>query len=438
MILPENAALCIRMLEAAGHEAYAVGGCVRDSLLGLTPHDYDLCTNALPGEICRVFGAYPLIRNGEKHGTVGVVMDGQVYEITTFRTEGDYTDNRHPGWVRFVPDIRQDLARRDFTVNAMAYSPKTGYVDPWGGQQDLRDRVLRAVGDPDLRFTEDSLRILRGVRFAVRYGLTPEPETLEAMTRLAPLMDNLARERVFDELCKLLILVTAQDLLRFAPILAQAIPELAPTIGFDQRTHHHAYDVYTHTAHVVAQTPPNLPLRWAALLHDIGKPRAFSLDESGTGHFKGHAQIGADMADQILLRLKAPTALRQQVVFLVEKHMLPPEPDKKVLRRRLGKHGQEAVCDLLALQRADLRGKGTGLTEDPAFRQVEVLLEEISREDACLTVRDLAVTGNDILALGIPAGPRVGAVLEQLLEQVQDEIIPNEKSALLSQAEKYR
>jgi tRNA nucleotidyltransferase (CCA-adding enzyme) len=237
-------------------------------------------------------------------------MDGELIEITTFRTEGDYEDNRHPGWVRFVTDIESDLSRRDFTVNAMAYSPTRGFADPFGGREDLKNRVLRAVGDPERRFSEDALRILRGVRFSVRYGLTVETHTAAAMTRLAPLMDHLARERVFDELCGLLPLVRAEDLARFQGILTQVIPELTDTVDFDQKNPHHALDLYSHIAHVVQHVPGVLPLRWAALLHDIGKPGTFSLDSNGIGHFLGHAKLGAEMANSILLRLKAPTALR--------------------------------------------------------------------------------------------------------------------------------
>ena len=211
---------------------------------------------------------------------MGVVTDGQVFEITTFRTEGGYQDSRHPDWVMFVPNVEEDLARRDFTINAMAYNPKTGYIDPYGGQQDMQNKILRTVGDPQKRFREDALRILRGARFSARFRLIPDPATMAAMERLAPLMNQLARERVFEELCKLLLSATAEDLLTFAPLLTQVIPELTPSVGFLQHTPHHAYDVFTHTAHVVEAVPAELSLRWAALLHDIGKPTSFTLDDN--------------------------------------------------------------------------------------------------------------------------------------------------------------
>lgn len=436
MHLPESALFCIRTLENAGHRAYAVGGCVRDDLLGLTPQDYDLCTSATPNQIAEIFSAYPLVRSGEKHGTIGVILAGGVYEITTFRAEGGYTDSRHPDWVEFVSTVEEDLSRRDFTVNAMAYAPEKGFVDPWGGKKDLRDHILRTVGDPTERFTEDPLRILRGIRFAVRYQLTPEPETEKAMVQLAYLMDNLARERVFDELCKLLPLVTAEDLTRFAPILVYAIPELQPTVGFDQHNRHHEYDVFTHTAHVVEAVPPVLPLRWAALLHDVGKVQTFTIDEDGQGHFKGHAKVSAEIADQVLLRLRASNELRQQVVLLIEQHMTPLTVDKKILRRRLGQYGVENVRNLLALQQADFGSKKLSAEDDP-FAQVEAVLEEILAEAPCLTSKDLAINGRDILALGIPAGPAIGECMTHLLRQVQDEVLPNTKEALTQAATEY-
>jgi len=251
-------------------------------------------------------------------------------------------------------------------------------------------------------------------------------------------MENLARERVFDELCKLLPLLKAADLKYFAPIITQVIPELAPSVDFNQHSPHHAYDVFTHTAFVVESVPAELALRWAALLHDAGKPVSFTRDETGRGHFKGHAIISAQMAEEILHRLKAPTVLREQVVFLVEHHMLPLEPDKKLLRRRLGKYGVDTVYRLLALQEADFGSKGTGKPEEGViFAQVRQLMEQILAEDACLAVKDLAVNGSDLLAMGFAPDPKLGQCLAYLLEQVQDETIPNEKDALLQAAKQY-
>lgn len=435
MHLPESVRRCVDALENAGYSCYAVGGCVRDACLGRSPQDYDLCTAAKPAKIKEIFSEHSLVLAGEKHGTVGVVTDNGVIEITTYRCEGGYTDSRHPQWVEFVEDIETDLSRRDFTVNAMAYSPIRGFADPFGGQQDLKDGILRAVGDPYVRFQEDALRILRGVRFSVRFRLTPEKTTLQAMEQLAPTMDNLARERVFDELCKLLPLVTVEDLLCYAPILTQVIPELAPTVDFSQRSPHHAYPLYTHIAHTVAATEADLALRWAALLHDIGKIPTFTQDENGRGHFYGHAEVSADMADAVLLRLKTPTALRERVVFLIRHHMLPLEPNKKLLRRRLSQYGKDALLQLLALQEADSQSKGVEEEEDPSFSQSRALLQEILEGNSCLTVRDLAVSGHDLMALGY-SGKALGEKLEQLLLLVLDESVPNEKAALLAACQK--
>ena len=432
MYLPPYVIQCIDALEQAGFAAYAVGGCVRDACLGRTPHDYDLCTAALPEETEAVFTNYRLVLAGKKPGTVGVVTDGGVVEITTFRTEGNYRDNRHPEWVEFVPEIEKDLARRDFTVNAMAYSPTRGYADPFGGREDLRNHILRAVGQPETRFQEDSLRILRGIRFAVRYGLAIEPATAAAMESHAHLMDNLARERVFDELCKLLPGICAEDLLRFSPILAQVIPELAPMIGFDQRTRHHAYDLFTHTAHVTGAVSGELALRWAALLHDVGKIPCMTMDDAGQAHYYGHAQESAKMAEAILRRLKAPNELWEQVVALIERHMTLLLPDKKFLRRWIGKLGWETMEALLLLQEADMGSKGTGKPEETEqFSLLRNLLEEIRAENACLTLKDLAVNGRDLMALGYQ-GKAIGQALDLLLEQVLDEQLPNEKEALLN------
>ena len=429
MYLPENALTCIHLLNQAGHRCYAVGGCVRDALLGLTPHDYDLCTDAHPEQIKAIFSAYNQIHAGEKHGTIGIIFpENDVYEITTFRTEGDYRDSRHPDWVAFVPEVEADLARRDFTVNAMAYSPAIGFADPFGGQADLKRKILRAVGDPRQRFSEDALRILRGVRFSVTYDLAVEAETAAAMNHLAPLMENLARERVFDELCKLILRITPQQMVDFSPILTQVIPELKPAIGFDQRNPHHIYDIYTHTAHVMGQLPPDLTLRWAGLLHDLGKMDCFTLDDQGCGHFYGHADHSARLANAILHRLKAPTALREQVVLLVKLHMTPIQPERKAVRRWLSRLGADTLEQLLQLQRADMGSKASADPIDP-LHQIRQLMNEIQAENACLQIRDLALNGHDLMALGY-TGPAIGQTLHALLEAVLNEEIPNEKEAL--------
>ena len=439
MKLPNHVSTCIAALEDAGYSAYAVGGCVRDWLLGLAPQDFDLCTCARPEQIQQVFQGRDMVLSGLKHGTVGIIFDKEVVEITTYRTEGSYSDNRHPDWVRFVDAVEADLARRDFTVNAMAWSPTRGLQDPFGGAQDLKDRVLRAVGEPERRFREDALRILRGARFAAKYRLTPEKTTYAAMQTLAPLMENLARERVYSELCKLLIVAQTEDILHYGFVITQVIPELAPAVDFDQRCRYHAYDLFTHIAHVTAGVRPDLTLRWAALLHDVGKVPCFHLDEQGQGHFYGHASVSAQMAETILLRLKAPTALRQEVVELIRQHMTYLEPDRQLLRRRLSRLGQHRLELLLELQSADMGSKGTGKEEATTHSQaLWQLLAQLLKEDACLTLRDLAINGKDLMALGFPAGKLLGQCLNALLEAVVDEQLPNERQPLLAAAQEYR
>ena len=431
MLIPAAVARCLETLEQAGFEAYCVGGCVRDWLLGKAPHDFDLCASATPEEMKTLFHDQNLVLAGEKHGTVGVVTEEGVVEITTFRKEGAYGDNRHPDRVEFVTDIQEDLARRDFTVNAMAWSPKRGLQDPFGGEADLKNGILRCVGHPETRFREDALRILRGVRFSVTYNLTPEPETERAMLALTELLDHLARERVFGEFCGFLPQITGAQLVKYAPIITQVIPELKATVGFDQHSPHHRYDLYTHIAQVVDRVPGDLPLRWAALLHDVGKIPTFTRDETGRGHFYGHAQAGAEMADAILRRLKAPTALRQQAVLLIEQHMTRLMPEKRLLKRYLGRWGRETVEQLLYLQQADMGSKGVpGEEEQEQFEVLWALLKEVEQESTCLTRKDLALTGLDLLSLGYQ-GREIGARLEELLEAVLDERVKNEKEALL-------
>lgn len=424
----------LEALERAGWEAYLVGGCVRDMLLGRAAHDFDICTRALPEQTARVFRDIPQDDAGRRHGTVKLLLPQGDIEITTFRREGGYTDGRHPGWVEFVPDVQTDLARRDFTVNAMAWSPVRGYADPFGGQEDLKNKILRCVGQPRRRFEEDGLRILRGIRFAARFQLAVEDRTMDAMIALAPLTRHLAPERTFEELTGFLLAAQAEDILRFAPILTALIPELASAVGFDQCSPHHAYDVYTHIAHVTQAVPAEPVLRWAALLHDIGKVPCFTLDENGRGHFKGHAQVGAQIAEAVLDRLKAPAALRREAVWLVAHHMAPMEPDERLLRRALSRYGAARLEALLALQQADMESKGTREHQAaPYFARIRAALEEMERNEGRITLRALAVNGRDMMDLGL-SGRQIGQTLDRLLEGVLDGRIPNDRAALLRAA----
>ena len=433
MYIPTSVLELMDRLEDRGHECWAVGGCVRDWLMGIEPHDYDCCTAATPEQMQEIFADRQLVLAGLKHGTVGVVTDFGVVEITTFRTEGGYADSRHPDWVRFVRDLREDLARRDFTVNAMAYSPRRGLSDPFGGQEDLRHGLLRAVGDPVLRFREEALRILRGLRFAARFGFRIEERTRRAMHTEIAGLDTLARERVMTELEGFLCAARARDLLEAAEILCRCIPELTPTVGFDQHSRHHVHDVFGHIADVVERVPATAELRLAALLHDIGKPSVFSLDANGEGHFYGHAAVSAELADGILRRLKASNALREEVIFLIKHHMDRYLPEEKTARRCLSRHGLQRMEQLIDLQAADLGGKGTDAPAD-SLRELEALrslLRAIDSREGALTLKTLAVSGRDLMALGISPGPGLGQTLNGLLSKVLAGELPNEREALL-------
>ena len=427
MYIPNSVLELINTLEEAGFETWVVGGCVRDHLMGNVPHDYDCCTAAEPEQMQALFADRQLVLAGLKHGTVGVVTEAGVVEITTFRTEGGYLDSRHPDWVKFVRDVKEDLARRDFTVNAMAYSPRRGLCDPFGGQADLKNGLLRAVGDPVLRFREDALRILRGLRFAARFGFQIEEATRTAMHTEIAGLDTLARERVLTELEGFLLAATARDILDGAELLCRIIPELAPQLGFDQKNPHHEHDIFTHTAMVVERAPKEPILRMAALLHDLGKPATFSLDEKGVGHFYGHAGLGAKMAEDILRRLKCSNALRDEVTWLIAHHMDRFPCEEKSARRCLSKHGLPRMERLTRLQMADFGGK----VDDGDLDEWLRLLREVDAREGALTLKTLAVKGQDLIGLGIAPGKQVGELLNRLLDLVLAGELPNQREALL-------
>ncbi len=434
-MLPQ-AAQAIQRLQEAGYEAWIVGGCVRDFLLGRTPTDYDLTTSALPKETEAVFAGEKLIETGLQHGTVTVVLDGVPLEITTYRVDGGYTDARHPDEVTFTRSLREDAARRDFTINAMAYVPGAGLQDFFGGREDLSAGVIRAVGEPDRRFQEDALRILRAIRFASVLGFELDPGTDAAARRNAHLLTKISVERVFVELGKLLCGPGAgKILLAYPDILGVVIPELTPMVGFEQHNVHHCYDVYTHTAVAVDHVPPELKLRLAMLFHDIGKPATFSMGEDGQGHFYGHPKVSAALAEQILVRLRAPKRLREAVVRLVRVHDWPLSTEPRLIRRRLQQLGEEGFFDLLRVQKGDTAACFlSDCTREDDRNEVEDAAKAILAAKPCLTVRDLAVSGRDIMALGY-CGPGVGAALRGLLERVIAGEIPNEKTTLLQSLE---
>lgn len=438
--IPDGARLVMERLHEAGFEAYVVGGCVRDALLGLEPSDWDLCTSARPEEMQRVFAGFHVVETGLQHGTLTIVIDHVPYETTTFRVDGAYTDHRHPDGVTFVSRVEDDLARRDFTINAMAYHPETGLVDAFGGQEDLKRRVIRCVGAPEKRFEEDALRILRALRFASTYDFQVDAATAEAVHRLYPSLRNVAAERIRVELQKLLCGKGVGRILReYADVITYLLPELAPCVGFDQKTPFHRYDVWEHTLRAVEAVAPQVVLRWAMLLHDSGKPACFSVDEQGVGHAYGHSEVSRQYAEQAMERLKMDHATRDKVLMLVARHDVPMDGTRKLLMRRLNQHGEEGVRELIEVHRADALAKGTLAPQQVNAWADDILraLDALLAEKPCVTLKALAIRGDDLLRAGCPKGRTVGICLERLLEQVMAGEIPNEREALLDAARAF-
>ena len=436
--VPQPVREMLALLRESGHTPYLVGGCVRDLLRGAEPDDYDMTSDARPEEVMALFGAdaHP---TGLMHGTVTLVRGGFAVEHTTERCDGAYRDSRHPESVRFTSSIEEDLARRDFTVNAIALSPEGTLVDPFGGQADLSAGVLRCVGDPARRFGEDALRILRLLRFASVLGFSVEENTARAARERRDGLRAIAHERVYAELNKLLCGEhAAAVLLEYPDILGVVLPEILPCVGFDQHNRHHCYDVWGHTAHAVAAAPPDPILRWAMLLHDLGKPQCFTLDEQGVGHFHGHHRPSAEMAESICRRLRFDKATAQRICLLVRYHDRPIPLTERAIRRAMNQLGVDGLRQLCAVKRAD------NLAQHPDYRgrqqeidRGEAIMEELLAKDACFSLKQLAVNGQDMLALGLQ-GPAIGKMLQALLDAVIDGAVENERNALLSLAQKMK
>lgn len=417
-------------LERAGFEAWCVGGAVRDMLLGRAAEDWDVTTSALPEDVLALFGA-DAVPTGLQHGTV-TIGGGRGVEVTTFRRDGDYLDNRHPEHVEFTSSLEEDLARRDYTVNAIALDLRGTLRDPFGGRADLEKGILRAVRDPGERFREDALRIMRGLRFASKLGFQIEEATAAAMRECAPLLSNIAVERLYVELTGLLLGENVADvLLSYPDVLGVFLPEILPCVGFDQRTPYHCYDVWEHIVRSVAAVPAEPVLRYTMLLHDLGKPNSFTVDERGQGHFYGHGRESTRLAETICARLKMDHRSRDSILTLVEHHDTDLLFSEKAVRRSLARYGEEELRRLLAVKRAD------NLAQAPEYRsrqeliaQWETLLNMVLAQDACFSLKQLAVKGNDLIALGL-SGPAVGRGLNRLLELVMDEKLPNDRALLL-------
>ncbi len=439
--MPAGAAFVLKRLKENGFQGYGGGGCVRDSILGRSPKDWDICTDALPEEMQRTFRDQHVIETGLKHGTLTVMYDHEPYEVTTFRVDGAYTDHRHPDEVRFVTDVVDDLSRRDFTVNAMAWNPDAGVIDAFGGQDDLRRGLIRCVGEAEKRFGEDALRIMRALRFASVYGFDIEEKTAAAIHALKGTLRDVAAERIRVELAKLLCGQGVGKMLReYADVIFTILPQLAPMYGFDQRTPHHRYDVWEHTVRTVENAPANEVLRLTMLLHDAGKPGVFHLDENGQGHAWGHQEASAGIAEEVLKYLRVDNATQNRVILLVRQHDRPLSTERRTLLRLLHRCGEEAAYQLLDVHRADQLGKGTQ-PADEVERESAALraaLDEVIASAPCVTLRDMAITGHDLMRAGFPKGRELGETLQWLLNEILAERLPNEREALLAAALKHR
>lgn len=432
--LPGTVRTAIARLEAGGFEAYAVGGCVRDSILGRTPNDWDITTSARPEQTAAVFCDTRTVETGIQHGTLTVILDGMPLEITTYRRDGAYADNRHPESVTFSSCIEDDLCRRDFTVNAMAYHPVRGLVDLYGGRRDLERGVIAAVGDPKTRFLEDGLRILRAIRFAAVLDFEVGEKTSKAVHDCRGLLENIAAERIREELCKLIVGRGAVRILRdYADVIAQPIPALGACVGFEQNTKYHCYNVYEHSLHALEANRGSDPItRLAILLHDVGKPLTYTEDAEG-GHFKGHGAVGVQLVTDILRDLRFDHTTAETIVWLVENHDRPLSADRKSVKRLMQRASEENILRLLELQRCDRVAHASAYATPPAtLDEIPSVMRTLREEDACLSLRTLAVKGGDLMALGVPAGKQMGALLQRLLDEVIEERLPNERDALLA------
>lgn len=436
--LPPQVQTALKKLNQAGFEAYLVGGGVRDALMGLPPKDYDITTSALPRQTEAVFADDRLIETGLKHGTVTVLLDKMPLEITTFRTDGAYSDFRHPDTVAFSAKLEDDLARRDFTVNALAYHPEHGVIDCFGGTEDLKKGILRCVGSPVSRFREDALRILRALRFSSALGFSIEKETAAAVHSEKALLSHVSAERIYTELVALLCGKNVRSVLEdYADVLGVILPQMKAMDGCLQNCPYHCYDVLRHTAYAVQAVRPESVLRLAAFFHDIGKPACRTTDEAGNDHFFGHAAYSAEIAEQCLMALRADTKTVQTVTTLVRYHdmpvEMPVEETEKRVKRALNRLSAELFFPLMELKRADTLAHAPcchGRLAD--IDRFERLANAILQKQECFSIRQLAVTGTDLLEAGIPQGRQIGEILQTLLDAVLDGSVKNERQALLN------
>lgn len=438
--LPKQVKKIIETLEQAGYEAYAVGGCIRDSVLGRKPNDWDITTSARPLETKALFRR--TVDTGLKHGTVTVLMDGEGYEVTTYRIDGEYEDGRHPKEVLFTSDLVEDLRRRDFTINAMAYNEKDGMVDAFDGMGDMERRIIRCVGDAGERFTEDALRILRAVRFSAQLGFSIEEKTREAVMRLAGNLAKISAERIQTEMIKLLVSPHPEEL-RTAwetGITAVILPEFDVLMETEQNTPHHRYTVGEHTLHALENVREDKVLRLAVLFHDMGKPQVRTVDETGRDHFKGHPVNSERIAEEVLHRWRLDNDTLNKVKRLVKYHDLRPALNQKSVRRMICRVGEDMFPMLLEVQRADILAQSSYGQEEKLHDLDEVnrIYHEILEECQCLSIKDLAVGGRELIADGMKPGKELGQMLALLLDHVLEEPQHNTKEYLLDYSRRLR
>ena len=437
--IPQGVKSILESLHGVGYEAYVVGGCVRDSLLGKSPKDWDICTSAKPDEI-KMCLDYETIDTGLKHGTITVKSEDGYYEVTTYRKDGNYSDNRHPDYIEFVDSLSTDLSRRDFTINAIAYNSKEGCVDIFGGMLDLDNSIIKCVGDPNDRFSEDALRILRAMRFASVYDFEIETNTSNAIHANRHKLNNVAYERIQVELVKMLKGKNVlQVLLGYSDVIATIIPELNPCIGFDQNNRYHEYTIYDHIAHAVANyTGDDTSVKVALLLHDIGKPQCYTEDKNG-GHFYGHPILSYNLANEILARLRFNNKTRSEVLELIFYHDFVIATTTRSIRRWLNKIGEKRLRQLIAVKRADIAAHKKGMYEESLKNcdDIVTIINSVISEKQCFSIKDLCINGYDIINLGIPQGKVIGDTLNYVLNKVINNEIKNNKNELMSIVEDY-
>ncbi len=433
IFIPSYCKKVINLLQNCGFEAYIVGGCVRDSLMGKTPNDYDVTTNATPQEMLECFKGQRVVETGLKHGTVTVVIDNQNIEVTTYRIDGEYQDNRHPKSVNFTKNLKEDLKRRDFTVNALAFNEKSGLVDLFDGEKDIKKGIIKCVGEPDKRFSEDGLRILRALRFSSVLGFEIDGETAKSIHKNKNLLKNISVERIFVEFKKLLCGKNAENvLLKFKDVIAVFIPEITPCFDFDQHTKYHCYDIYTHIIKTVSSIAPEEKLRLSAFFHDIGKPQVYFTDENGVGHFYGHNKTSKKITCDVLDRLKCDNETKNFVLEMVYYHDVEVVTSEKAVKRFLNKTSPEFLRQLIEIKRADAAAHA------PQYRNREKylnallsILEKIENEKQCFSLKDLDLNGSDLIKNGFVEGEQIGKVLNYALESVINGEVKNKKDELI-------